>query len=88
MSGHWTTAILAAAFALSTIVIVTGEIIGGHVIAAIFFGLVVGGGGVQWWILRKTERSPVDSLAWTFAVLAVAVADQRWDVVQAWLSGG
>ena len=65
---------LGVALVLITIAMVVSEIIGGHPIGAVFYGLVVGGGTVQWW-----QRRDVDDLAWTFLALAVGIAAMRWD---------
>jgi hypothetical protein len=72
--------IMLAALVFTTIMMVVSEIIGGHVLGAVFYGLVVGGGTVQWW-----QRRDVDTFVWTFLVLAVGIAAMRWEAnVAAW----
>ena len=72
--------ILGVALVAVTIAMIVSELIGGHPIGAVFYGLVVGGGTVQWW-----QRRDIDDLAWTFFTLALGIAAMRWDAnVAAW----
>jgi hypothetical protein len=85
---RWTDAVMAAFLVLTTIALVTGEILNGHVVSAVYFGFIVGGGTLAWWRLRRELGRVIDQLGWPFLMLAFWVAVPRWAVIQTWLRGG
>jgi hypothetical protein len=76
--------ILGVGLVLTTLAMLVSELIGGHPMGAVFYGIVMVGGTYQWW-----RRCDVDDLAWTFLTLALGIAAMRWDAnMAAWLGHG
>jgi hypothetical protein len=84
----WTDAVLMAALVLITIGIVTGKILDGRLVGAVYFGFIVGGGTLQWWRLRRDLGREIDRLGWPLVMLAFGVSWPYWAVIETWLRGG
>jgi hypothetical protein len=84
---RWTDAVLATSLVLITIGIVTGKLLDGRLVGAVYFGLILVGGTLAWWRLRRDLGRVVDELGWAFVMLAFGVSVPYWAVIESWLRG-
>jgi hypothetical protein len=85
---RWTDAVLVACLVIITIGIVTGKLLDGRLVGAVYFGLILVGGMLAWWRLRRDLGRVVDELGWAFVMLAFGVSVPYWAVIETWLRGG
>ncbi len=84
---RWTDAVLVACLVIITIGIVTGKLLVGHLIGAVYFGIILVGGMLAWWRLRRDLGRVVDDLGWAFVMLAFGVSVPYWEVIETWFRG-
>jgi hypothetical protein len=84
---RWTDAVLVACLMIITIGIVTGKLLDGRLVGAVYFGIILVGGMLAWWRLRRDLGRVVDELGWAFVMLAFGVSVPYWEVIETWFRG-